>query len=457
MPVINRTRLRHDAFPHLAQLFLGRNGQLPGAARRALAAADCTRQAREGLAATAPGIDWRTAWRQILGRLPELLDLSVLDLLLAGGEQSSLFAQIAERSRLDPGRLQRVPLPRLTLVSEHHPRLDLLVNGNWVGELDFTATVAFEFTGAQVVLEEGRLRALHCGACIGRGELLVGGTRFHRKDFGRLRLPAEVYFEPGFAAPTAEHPYLWGEGPAQAASLGRGSALGTRPTRTPLLLVGLAVLGLGLLVGRELDDGAAAPPVTLPQPGATEPTAPQSSPLLPALPVPEGPAAPVTGAAGDAADITYTLTILPDPPDARVRILNIGPRYVPAMPLAPGAYHVRVDHPGYVTRESWVDLDGRDLVLDIALTREAEVIGDAKVAPPPAVGYRVTLRTDPAAASVAVVRDGRVVPFQSGDRLPPGSYRFAISHPGYRPAIRFLRVTDRDTQVAIRLQRDFIH
>ena len=45
-----------------------------------------------------------------------------------------------------------------------------------------------------------------------------------------------------------------------------------------------------------------------------------------------------------------------EPSDARVRILNIVPRFEQGMELVPGSYHVEASKPGYGSQETWIDL-----------------------------------------------------------------------------------------------------
>ena len=43
-----------------------------------------------------------------------------------------------------------MPLHRKRLTSEHHPRIDLLINERVVEELDFTIRLKLDFAGAQL-------------------------------------------------------------------------------------------------------------------------------------------------------------------------------------------------------------------------------------------------------------------------------------------------------------------
>ncbi|MEE4376737.1 MAG: serine/threonine-protein kinase [Candidatus Competibacteraceae bacterium] len=69
----------------------------------------------------------------------------------------------------------------------------------------------------------------------------------------------------------------------------------------------------------------------------------------------------------DAAD--YRLTVKPQPQNARVRILNIKPRYYDGISLSPGSYHIAVDHPGYRSQNRWITIADQDVELAITLSR----------------------------------------------------------------------------------------
>ncbi len=68
---------------------------------------------------------------------------------------------------------------------------------------------------------------------------------------------------------------------------------------------------------------------------------------------------------------TFSLTVNPDPADARVRIMNINPRYTPGIALAAGEYDVEVSQEGYFTYRQWIAVT-EDTMLDVAL----EVVND---------------------------------------------------------------------------------
>ena len=84
------------------------------------------------------------------------------------------------------------------------------------------------------------------------------------------------------------------------------------------------------------------------------------------------PAVPATTTASNRPE-QYPFSIETIPADARIRILNIGPRYQPGMLLAPGQYTVEVSSPGYLTEQRAVQMASAPLNLKVQLQRQQPI------------------------------------------------------------------------------------
>ena len=111
-------------------------------------------------------------------------------------------------------------------------------------------------------------------------------------------------------------------------------------------------------------------------------------------------------------------TVLAEPAEARVRILNIGPPYRAGMELAAGSYEVEASAPGYVTKTETVAHGSSPTVHRMALTRP---------------GQPFTIVAEPAAARIRLLDHAE--PYRAGMPLPPGSYRVEASAEGYETAM----------------------
>ncbi|MBF0187972.1 MAG: PEGA domain-containing protein [Magnetococcales bacterium] len=143
-----------------------------------------------------------------------------------------------------------------------------------------------------------------------------------------------------------------------------------------------------------------------------------------------------------------TLTVETLPLTAKTQILNIVPRYESGMFLAPGRYHVRVEAPGFRTVTTWVTLENRDRTMRIELeelpSHDASLSGGQT--------HALTINTIPAGGTVRVMNIAN--PFQNGMQLPPDDYRVELSKPGHQTKKIWVRISDRDRTLNIRLQTE---
>lgn len=75
---------------------------------------------------------------------------------------------------------------------------------------------------------------------------------------------------------------------------------------------------------------------------------------------------------------TGNLYVDTDPDDARVRILNITPKYQRGIELPPDRYHIEVSASGYETKTQWIDLvAGEDKYIDVRLSERLTAVTPA--------------------------------------------------------------------------------
>ncbi|WOX05461.1 bifunctional serine/threonine-protein kinase/formylglycine-generating enzyme family protein [Microbulbifer pacificus] len=81
------------------------------------------------------------------------------------------------------------------------------------------------------------------------------------------------------------------------------------------------------------------------------------------------PAEPAPTPAVEEAPPTYSLLVSVKPNDARIRIMNIVPRYSPGIALEPGRYDIEVSKPGYSTVRRWIEIGSANVNLAVELER----------------------------------------------------------------------------------------
>jgi len=141
---------------------------------------------------------------------------------------------------------------------------------------------------------------------------------------------------------------------------------------------------------------------------------------------------PVTGVVPD--HRTYALAVKTEPPEAKVRFLDLEAAYSTGMQLKPGRYHFEVTATGYETKDQWVVVDDQDQEVAVSLY---------------ALRYALTVKTDPPEARVQLLNVEAA--YRPGMQLKPGRYHFEVTAPGYESKHQWVAVEDRDLEVAVSL------
>src|ERR1700761_4533416 len=129
-----------------------------------------------------------------------LLDLDLGDLLIYGWRTSERVLEAARQTRQEPGRREVVQLGTQRVTSEHHPTVELLVDGVKVHTFRFQLTVTFDIEVAALVIQNGRLTALKAGDCVIIVTLTLempGGDADLIHQRRKLSLPPLVRLGPG--------------------------------------------------------------------------------------------------------------------------------------------------------------------------------------------------------------------------------------------------------------------
>ncbi len=134
----------------------------------------------------------------------------------------------------------------------------------------------------------------------------------------------------------------------------------------------------------------------------------------------------------------YRLTVLANPPQATVRLLNSQTPYQAGVQLPPGEYQIEVTLDGYESSRIPVRITSSDVMLPISLK---------KIEQPST--YRLTVQPDPATAQVRLVDSSTV--YQPGVRLAPGHYTVEVTQAGYEPAWATVQIVDRDVMASVKL------
>jgi hypothetical protein len=154
---------------------------------RSLSESNVTQSAIQGLCGLPVSV-LQTVDREVATVADGLLDVGLGDILSSGWSTYSDLTNAAKRTLASPASEEVVVLTTHSVVSTHHPSVDLIVDGVKVHTFVFELKVELNLSGIVAVVQRGNLVALRGGECVVTATLTVEGTPLELSREGRIDL-----------------------------------------------------------------------------------------------------------------------------------------------------------------------------------------------------------------------------------------------------------------------------
>ncbi len=91
------------------------------------------------------------------------------------------------------------PLAEHTVKSEHHPYVEILVNGQSTGRIVFDVSIVLILKGFVLKIQDARIKAVQTGSLQGKGKFSLGDAVLAEKVFDQNPLPGSIDLGEGVA------------------------------------------------------------------------------------------------------------------------------------------------------------------------------------------------------------------------------------------------------------------
>jgi len=130
---------------------------------------------RNSISKKEPLMEWDSVLSQILKKCPELLDLRFKDILVGGWRKYQQLEQYFDQGKTNPEVLFSVPLVSHSIVSEHHPKIEIKFNEINLGHIDFSILLKLELSGIVLNIKGGQIEGVKAGNCKCKGSVACEG------------------------------------------------------------------------------------------------------------------------------------------------------------------------------------------------------------------------------------------------------------------------------------------
>jgi len=128
------------------------------------------------------------------GKLAELFDIPIPNILLASWQKADALQSLLEESKKNPEEIMELELAEHTITSEHRPRIELKIHNATVKNLELNMQLAFKLEGFILKIQEGAITEVRTGKCEVKGKVDYEGETLLEKKLSTIELPGSISF-----------------------------------------------------------------------------------------------------------------------------------------------------------------------------------------------------------------------------------------------------------------------
>jgi len=147
---------------------------------------------KERLSQKVPGLGWPGTVDKIMGNLSQLFDISLSSIMVRAWNNFRILFKYLNRENYLPEEIIYLDLHEHTIKSEHHPAMEILLNGASLGKIIFHITVSLTLKGVTLKIQEGKIKEITPLSCEGKGTFKLGEFVLLERKTGPVPFPARI-------------------------------------------------------------------------------------------------------------------------------------------------------------------------------------------------------------------------------------------------------------------------
>lgn len=150
---------------------------------------------KESLFRKTKEVKWSVAFREIMNRIEKLLDLKLTDIMIDAWSKHQSVREFMENSKKKPDDIFLLPLTEHEISSSHRPYVEILVNEEPLGKVDFTVEIIINLEGILLKIQNGRIIEIVMGSCKGSGSVACEDVTLIERELEKLNLPGSIVID----------------------------------------------------------------------------------------------------------------------------------------------------------------------------------------------------------------------------------------------------------------------
>ena len=148
--------------------------------------------ARQEIAKEAGSIRWPWVRDAVAEKSRDLLDLNVVDVIVACWKKYMDIAEYADRKKYGPEEEILAPLATHTVKSQHHPYIQIFLKEREVGRVTFDLDFSLILEGFVLKIRDARIVEIHTGSGEGEGALSLAEVSIWKRELKPVHFPGRL-------------------------------------------------------------------------------------------------------------------------------------------------------------------------------------------------------------------------------------------------------------------------
>jgi len=156
---------------------------------------------KEKISKEIPGIKWNVTLNEVVKKIGDLLNISLADIMVGAWNKYRTLQKYLDQKKYSPEEIIMIPLAEHKIKSEHRPYIEILINDQVVGKIEFSINITLTLEGIILKVQNAKIKEILTGTCKAKGTIKCENFVILEKDLSSISLPGSIALGEGIPIP----------------------------------------------------------------------------------------------------------------------------------------------------------------------------------------------------------------------------------------------------------------
>jgi len=156
---------------------------------------------KEKISKEIPGIKWNVTLNEVVKKIGDLLNISLADIMVGAWNKYRTLQKYLDQKKYSPEEIIMIPLAEHKIKSVHRPYIEILINDQVVGKIEFSINITLTLEGIILKVQNAKIKEILTGTCKAKGTIKCENFVILEKDLSSISLPGSIALGEGIPIP----------------------------------------------------------------------------------------------------------------------------------------------------------------------------------------------------------------------------------------------------------------